>query len=120
MMNRGDIYWCNLIGVESVQGGKRPCLIISNNLNNQHSPTINIIPMTSKNKNNLPVHYKFKINGIVNTLLVEQITTIPKSFVENYIGTMSKESLSKIQTCLIIQLLQDTTSKVAEPEHCCV
>ena len=40
-----------------VQHGRRPVVIISNNLANTHSPVVTVIPLTSQmNKHQLPTH----------------------------------------------------------------
>lgn len=47
----GSVYMCDLgIGEDSLQGGKRPVIVIQNNKGNQHSPNVSIIPISSKNK----------------------------------------------------------------------
>lgn len=48
-IKRGDIYYADLSPVVgSEQGGKRPVLIISNNIGNKHSPTVIVAAITSK------------------------------------------------------------------------
>jgi mRNA interferase MazF len=48
-MRRGDIFWVNLepaIGSEANK--RRPCLIVSNDVNNRAASTITVAPITSK------------------------------------------------------------------------
>lgn len=43
---RGDIWWVDLSNETEfghVQSGKRPCLIVSNDKNNEHSPTLTVV-----------------------------------------------------------------------------
>ena len=48
-IKRGDIYYANLNPViGSEQGGRRPVLIISNDVGNKHSPTVIVAPSTSR------------------------------------------------------------------------
>ena len=81
----------------SIQSGFRPVLIISNDKNNKYSSVVNIIPMTTKmNKRNLPCHveiWDYKRFGLAapSTLMVEQITTIPKDNLLYYIGKIDDE-----------------------------
>lgn len=76
----------------SIQGGYRPVFIISNDINNQYSTVVNVIPMTTKmNKRNLPCHveiWDYEKYGLSapSTILVEQITTIRKEDLKYYIG----------------------------------
>lgn len=74
---RGSIWWVSLphIPGSSVQSGQRPCIIISNNINNAHSSTINIIPCTTQ-KDCLPVHPSFCLNSRINYAMCEQIRTV--------------------------------------------
>lgn len=50
-IKRGEIYLVDLgKQIGSVQGGVRPVIVISNPQNNLYSPTINILPITSRKK----------------------------------------------------------------------
>lgn len=58
-IKRGDIFYADLNPVVgSEQGGRRPVLIISNDIGNTHSPTVIIVPITSRvhTKAKLPTH----------------------------------------------------------------
>jgi len=57
-INRGDIYMVDLGNVlDQEQGGIRPALIIQNNMGNERSSTVQIIPYTSAiGKRTLPTH----------------------------------------------------------------
>lgn len=62
-IKRGDIYYAELNPViGSEQGGKRPVLIISNDIGNKHSPTVIVAPITSRvhTKAKLPTHTSIK------------------------------------------------------------
>lgn len=95
----GEIWMCNLISNGSVQGGYRPVLIISNDMNNQHCTTINVIPMTSRvDKRKLPVHvtiWEYAKYGLKkpSTLMVEQTTTISMESLERAIGKIDNAEL---------------------------
>jgi mRNA interferase MazF len=91
----------------SVQQGHRPVLIISNNLNNKYSSVVTVVPITSKPKTELPVHVD--IPGVTNknkknTVLCEQISTIPKTSLKTYKGYLNKYMMEKVETALKIQL----------------
>ena len=58
--SRGDLYYADLgKGVGSEQQGRRPVVIIQNNIGNKHSPTVIVASITSKigAKAKLPTHY---------------------------------------------------------------
>lgn len=107
---RGDIYYADLGKVEgSEQGGVRPVIVIQNNVGNRYSPTVIIAAITSQlNKAKLPTH--LEINKALcdldkeSIILFEQIRTIDKSRLRDYIGSVPTELTSKIDTALIISL----------------
>lgn len=80
---RGDVVLINFgEGLGSEQKNLRPAVVVSNNINNQHSPVIQVAPLTSKSKANLPVHVRIGIeNGLKNESLacIEQIRCVCKS-----------------------------------------
>lgn len=95
----GDIWMCNLCqNGKSVQSGYRPVFIVSNNMNNEHSPILNVIPLTSRQKKKLPVHVElsnYEEYGLQakSTMLIEQITTISIDDIDRYVGTIRDESV---------------------------
>lgn len=107
----GEIWMCDLgKNNGSVQSGYRPVFVISNNMNNQHSPTINVFPLTTKmNKRKLPVHvelWDYKNYGLSSpsTILVEQPMTMPIDKFVKKIGIVSdQETLGKICQAMGVQ-----------------
>ena len=108
MIFRGDIYMADLpcIQGESVQNGIRPVIIVQNNKGNTYSPTVQVIPLTSRKKKELPVHVKIKGYGLVkeSIVLTEQITTIPKSALQRFLGRINDAEMEMINNCIAIQL----------------
>lgn len=85
IVKRGEIYLDTDFGTGqgSEQSGRRPCIVISNDMCNRFSPTITVIPITKQMKTELPTHFnmskaEFKLNGD-SIALVEQMRTIDKS-----------------------------------------
>ena len=81
---RGDIYLANLNPYKgSEQGGKRPVIIIQNNVGNHYSPTVIVTAVTSRffKKRALPTHVPLDNEELEkNSLaLLEQIRTIDKT-----------------------------------------
>ena len=107
----GEIWMCNLNQRDgSVQNGYRPVLVLSNDKNNVFSPTLNVIPLTSKvDKRNLPVHvslWNYQCYGLrkPSTLLVEQITTVPANSLDYRLGEINdRETLARIGRAMEIQ-----------------
>ena len=107
-IKRGDIYYADLSPVVgSEQGGIRPVLIIQNDIGNRHAPTVIIAPITSKTKkSNLPTHVKLTSKCLErnSVALLEQIKTIDKTRIEDYIGTLADEEMKMIDKALRISL----------------
>lgn len=92
-MRKGDIYMADLGEDEgSIQAGKRPVIIVSNDAANKFSPVITIIPMTTKRKKKLPTHVYIQDCGLSmpSLALAEQITTINKSHFIQKIGSIQQ------------------------------
>lgn len=109
-MLRGQIYYADLEKtVGSEQGGVRPVLIIQNNIGNKYSPTTIIVAMTTRvhSKHNLPTHHFISSSvGLKHDsiILLEQIRTIDKARLREYIGTVGKEDMLQIERKLIVSL----------------
>ena len=109
-IRRGDIYYAELNPVVgSEQGGIRPVLIISNDIGNSHSPTVIIAAITGKTqtKAKLPTHTEVKdVEGLDrdSIILLEQIRTIDKRRLREYMGTLDKRFLPAMDKALAISL----------------
>lgn len=88
----------------SIQGGKRPVIIVSNDENNLFCPTVNVVPITTREKNDLPVHTFIYSSPFKSTAMAEQITTINKIDLIDCIGSLSKKEIRKLKICMLIQL----------------
>ena len=105
-VRQGDIYLIyfpyNIKG--SMQRGYRPAVVIQNNLLNDTSPTVVVIPLTSRDKGG-KIHYKIKAtveNGLVmdSVALCESITTTSRHFIKDYCGHLSDEDFCEILSTL--------------------
>lgn len=109
-IKRGDIYYADLSPViGSEQGGKRPVLIISNNIGNKHSPTVIVAAITSKTstKAKLPTHATVNDCECLDKesiILLEQIRTIDKQRLQEHIGIIDERSLVLANKALAISI----------------
>ena len=111
-IKRGQIYYADLSPViGSEQGGTRPVLIIQNDVGNKHSPTTIIAIVTSRHtKSKLPTHYwisdKWQTSGLKYESMVEleQIRTIDKKRLEEYIGYLDPQEMAEISQKIRISL----------------
>lgn len=109
-IKRGEIYMVselhnNTIGSE--QGKSRPVCICQNNKGNKYSPTCTVIPLSSMLKRlNMPTHVLLSNTRCLERLsiaLVEQITTISKERLKEYIGVIDLVDLEKVNNAIMIQ-----------------
>ena len=109
-VKRGEIYYADMNNITgSEQGGKRPVLIIQNNIGNKYSPTTIVAVITSKHKRNLPTHvliHKDEINGLKcdSTIALEQIRTIDKTRLVTKVGCLNENDNRKVLHALKISL----------------
>lgn len=103
-IRRGDIYRADLNPIlGSEQGGYRPVLIIQNNTGNKYSPTVIVAAITSQPKTKLPTHVPLKgIAGLEkhSVVLLEQLRTIDKRRLDDYVGTLDRQLMVKVDKAL--------------------
>ena len=107
-IKRGDIYKADLSPViGSEQGGIRPVVIVQNDMGNRYSPTIIVVPITTRlNKKNLPTHTKINNSSLLkeSIALMEQIRTIDKSRLIEFIGVLNESEMNRITEALRISI----------------
>ena len=115
IIRRGDIFYADLspvVGCE--QGGIRPVLVIQNDIGNRYSSTVIVVAITSKLKKELPTNVEIgcmeplQKNSVV---LLEQIRTIDRIRLLEYIGSLSDLRMISIDQALSLSLGL-TTAKV--------
>lgn len=117
-ITKGDIWYAELPeNTESVQKGKRPVIIVSNNICNKFSPTIQVVALTSElEKTKLPTHIFIKPEGttglkVESIALCEQIITINKKRLIDKIGNLDNYTLERIDKGMSIQLQLDRNTQ---------
>ena len=105
---RGQIYLVDIPDVGgSIQKFKRPMLVISNNLCNEHSTVIHLCPLTSKTtKSKLPTHVEIGVdNGLLfpSIALVEQSMLLSKNTLLKKIGQCSETVMNEVDRALMVQ-----------------
>lgn len=109
-IQRGDIYQADLNPVVgSEQGGVRPVLVIQNNTGNYYSPTVIIAAMSGRTegKADLPTHCKVGVCAGLEAeslVLLEQIRTIDKKRLSDYIGRLREKEMEQVDRCLAVSL----------------
>lgn len=107
-VKRGEIYYADLSPViGSEQGGIRPVIVLQNDTGNCHSPTTIVVAVTSKTtKNYLPTHIsvcceRLRKNSVA---MLEQIRTIDKQRLLEYMGKIDEETMNRIDRAIEISM----------------
>jgi len=109
-IKRGDIFFANLEPIKGKeQGGKRPVLIIQNNISNKYSPVTIIAAITSKiyeKEYPTSVFVLRKDSGLDkdSTIMLNQIRTIDNSRILRKVGSLDSFIMNKIDNALKISL----------------
>lgn len=109
MIKRGDLYYADLNPViGSEQGGIRPVLVVQNNTGNRFSHTTIVVAITGNTeKTSLPTHVRLEsVPGLERNslLLLEQIRTIDRKRLKEYIGTLGKTNMDEVDAALSISV----------------
>ena len=105
-MKRGDIYFIKSTYREegSEQRGDRPAVIVSNDKNNEHSEVVEVVYLTTKPKTDLPTHVFTTSALSPSTILCEQIYSVSKQRVAEWIGELTENELQALDKALAISI----------------
>jgi mRNA interferase MazF len=109
-IKRGELFWVNLDPVKgSEQAGRRPVLVLQNDIGNEFSPTTIIAPLTTTQfAKEYPTNVFFPKGtaGLKfdSTILLSQIRVIDKIRLEKKIGHLSEKLMGKTEVALKISL----------------
>lgn len=107
-IRRGDIYYARLDPtVGSEQAGVRPVLVMSNDVGNKYSPTIVIVPITSRGlvKKRLPTHTQVRVPNMLKSgsiVLTEQIRAIDTKRLREYVGRLPNYMMRQVERALLV------------------
>ena len=108
MIKRGDVYYADLSGVVgSEQVGVRPVVVIQNDKGNRYSKTIIVAPISKKmNKPPIPTHVIFSDDALhyVSMILCEQLRTIDKQRLGQWICTLDERTMRRIDCAIKVSL----------------
>ena len=102
----GEIYLVKFSGSGSEQRGWRPGLVFQNNVGNQHSPNIIVLPLTSAiKKSNQPTHVQIpkevglKMDSMV---LCENPERLSKEKLGDYLTTLPNEYMGQVAVASLL------------------
>lgn len=117
---RGDVWFLHFddetgdgIKTSSVQKKSRPYLIVSCEENNLNAPVFNVVPITTRDSDHLPMHVYFRYmdgpeGGRNQLILCEQITTVSievfRSSKSRFMYSFNIELMNKVDEALTRQL----------------
>lgn len=105
-IKRGDVWWWK--GPSNhrlhIQEGSRPCVVVSNDQCNKASGVVTILPFTTKIKRPYPQQVPIVFDGGVSIALADQITTIPKTELDNRVCKLTNWQMAQIENAILIQL----------------
>lgn len=93
----------------SVQKGKRPAVVIQNDIGNKFSTTTIVVPITGRSKKEIPTHHElykkdYKCLKCNSTILAEQVLTISKGQILEVIGKLRDEDSEKLDGILSVSI----------------
>lgn len=101
IFKRGDVVLVDLGEAKNnIQGGTRPCVVVSNNVGNEHSDILIVVPLTSKKKKYLPTHIVLNLNCQESICLCEQVTTISKKQVRETLDKLYHDEMEDLENAL--------------------
>lgn len=116
-IERGSMYYIEhskaYEGSEQYAG--RPAIVVSNDKLNATSDVVEVVYLTTQEKNDMPTHVQIRSSGRLSTALCEQIISVSTSRVNNYVGTVTDDEMRRIEAALMISLGIKDEPKVEKP-----
>lgn len=107
-VRRGQVYLALLDPViGSEQGGRRPVVVVSNNMGNRHGTTIVVVPVSTSARSALPTHVR--VGGEAglserSVALCEQVRTVDKKRLLRFMGRLGRSSMALVGVALETEL----------------
>ena len=105
MIRRGDVYLVQFDPVVGSEAGKtRPAIVLQNDLANRSSPTVTLVPISSKADRVFPFQVRIPAGegGLdrESKALCEQIRTVARARLLQFLGHLPAERLDEIRAAL--------------------
>lgn len=102
---RGDIFYVKKTGpvTGSEQDAGRPAVIVSNEYGNEYSTIVEVVYLTKQEKTPLPTHCTV-VCKVKSTALCEQIYTVSKDRLGDFVKACTADEMAAIDRCLMISL----------------
>jgi mRNA interferase MazF len=111
-IKRGQIYWVDFSPVRGrEQGGRRPALVVQNDIGNRYAPTIIVAAITSKlSSKAYPMNVGLP-KGVLpkpSEILCSQLRTVDKGRLGEFITFLDQSVMRKVDEALKIALALDS------------
>lgn len=101
---RGDIFFITEGAYTgSEQNAGRPGVIVSNDIGNKHSPNVEVVFLTSREKKAMPTHVDVMCK-VPSTALCENIQTVSKERLDSFIRSCTTSEMKSIDNALLCSL----------------
>lgn len=104
-MNRGEVWWVQFdpsIGSEIRK--RRPGIILSNSVANQHLNRVVVVPITSNVDRVYPSEALISVTGKAAKAMADQIMAADKSRLDGRMATLSREDLAAVEQAVKLHL----------------
>lgn len=105
---RGEMFYVfprECTGSEQQSG--RPAIVVSNDMNNAKSSVVEVVYLTTQEKDYLPTHVTIKSAPRESTALCEQIHSVSIDRLGDYVGRVSQQEMQLIDIALLVSLQLD-------------
>ena len=104
-IKRCDIFYIDkhpVVGSEQQAG--RPAIIVSNEKNNRHSSTVEVVYLTTQPKVELPTHVNISSAPRQSVALCEQVTSISVDRIGDKVGRLTQREMTQVDIALLVSL----------------
>lgn len=116
---RGDIFYIQSATVEGCeQRAGRPAVVVSNNKGNEYGPVVEVVYLTTQDKKPLPTHVDIVSAPYPSIALCEQVNTISKNRLGQYIGRCTDKEMTLIDGALCVSLGIEVVENEKKREVC--
>ena len=104
-MKRGEIWWVNFDPAKGSEIKKtRPAVIVSNDISNEYSSRVQVIPATGVTQKLYPPECFVTIKGQHSKVMADQVMTVSKERLYDCMGRVTREEMQNIERILLMQL----------------